>query len=560
VAVAVAAVVGAVVPVSADVAVDLSLPGTHFNPGVRGQAVPAVNITRPSTWVGNPMAMDVSRGSSIRGVYGGLEADISDWRTRNYDARMTTLDYLRYSRDYSADLVITTNVRGLTAPDPSPTAAPGSRVFTDTSIATVTKMAAEWVRYTNRIAQSYHQGDVITDAKDKAVLDSLVWTSNVAPGDVHDLLPAVGERPVPKVTYWEIGNEPRVGLSNSYKVTNSYTFYPPARRSQTDPATHLFDYTERYTSMVTAMKAEDATIKVGPCLQTATAVTEKEILQNVLAAKTPSGAFVPVDFIGYHPYQKMGDETTPAAVTAFLGGIYDAQKVYTDRFRSLVTASGRSANSVELIASEVNVSNWPYNETPTEAQMAHALGSAETVFTFARLGVSAAHYWVFPSNQFDGTEYPVYKAYEGLRDHMGDELLSSVAQGDARIYTTRDSATGQVAIWGLNFSNDADAAVQLDLSGFIPEGYTAKLMTLGARSGRTTLYSGNLAGGMAGGPTNDVDWTTADLAGVDVSDYLMAVPAATIRVLVLDGVTVPEPGVVGVVWMGVGVMGGRRRR
>ena len=35
--------------------------------------------------------------------------------------------------------------------------------------------------------------------------------------------------------------------------------------------------------------------------------------------------------------------------------------------------------------------------------MAHALGSVETVFSFARLGVHASHYWIWPANRNDGT-------------------------------------------------------------------------------------------------------------------------------------------------------------
>src|SRR4051794_16463513 len=90
------------------VPINLSSAGTAFNPGVRGQAIPCINQFRPGATVGNFAALDVARGSSVRGVLGGLEADIHDWRNRNLDARYTTLDYLRYARDYNADLVITT--------------------------------------------------------------------------------------------------------------------------------------------------------------------------------------------------------------------------------------------------------------------------------------------------------------------------------------------------------------------------------------------------------------------------------------------------------------------
>src|SRR5690242_10521637 len=108
---------------------DASTPGTSFSRGVRGQAVPAVTIDRGEYVTGIPKALAVSTGSSLRGVAGGIEAELFNWKTRNNSARAGTLDYLRYSRDYSADLFITTNMRGLVQPDPN---TPGSQMYYDT--------------------------------------------------------------------------------------------------------------------------------------------------------------------------------------------------------------------------------------------------------------------------------------------------------------------------------------------------------------------------------------------------------------------------------------------
>src|SRR4051812_29234617 len=143
-------------------AINLATPGTPFSPGVRGQAVPSINEFRPGAALGTQMSLDVARGSSIRGVAGGLEADFYDWRNRSNDQRATTLEYLEFARDYNSELVITTNIRGLAEPDPT-TESTGDRRFYDTSIPTLTSMAADWVRYTNVIAQTYHQGDTITN-------------------------------------------------------------------------------------------------------------------------------------------------------------------------------------------------------------------------------------------------------------------------------------------------------------------------------------------------------------------------------------------------------------
>src|SRR5688500_16998537 len=110
---------------------DASISGTPFSTGVRGQPIPAVTIDRGEYTIGVPRALEVSRGSSLRGVAGGLEADTFNWKTRNNSPRAGTLDYLRHSRDNNSNLYITANIRGLVEPDPD---SPGRQRFYDTSI------------------------------------------------------------------------------------------------------------------------------------------------------------------------------------------------------------------------------------------------------------------------------------------------------------------------------------------------------------------------------------------------------------------------------------------
>jgi hypothetical protein len=511
--------------------IDVASAGTSFSRGVRGQAIPSINEFRPPATIGTQMSLDVARGSSIRGVAGGLEADFYDWRTRSNDQRSTTLDYLRFSRDYNASLVITANIRGLAEPDPT-TTDPDDRRFYDTSIDTVTTMAADWVRYTNIIAQKYKQGDTIADQHNKSIVDSLVWSTG--PTDTHDTLPTRTEAKLPKVTYWEIGNEPRVSLTSSYNFTNSFTFLTP---DHTPDSTHKYDYRERYASMTAAMKGVDPAIKVGPAMQFLSAVTEQELLNSILA-KQSNGTYLPVDFIGYHPYQKLYDDTTVSGIESRLQSIYSTHASRVANIRSLIAASGRDPNSIELIASETNVSNYTSNGTAYEAEMGHALGTVEEVFSYARLGITASNYWLWPGDPYDYTKQPVYKAYEALRDHMGDTLLNVYSQGDNRLYTTRDSATHEIDLWGLNFSNSASASLQLSLANLSLAGYSAQLMTLRA-GGDTTYFSANLPSYLPGGPSNQVDWHTTSLAGVDLSNYLLTLPAATISVLVLTPIQIP---------------------
>jgi autotransporter-associated beta strand protein len=507
---------------------DASLAGTAFNPGVRGQAVPAVTIDRGDYITGIPKALAVSRGSSLRGVAGGLEADTFNWKNNNNSYRAGTLDYLRYSRDYDADLYITANIRGLVQPDPN---SPGDQRFYDTSIPTLASIAGDWVRYTNRIAQTYRQGQTVTDTRDAAILNSLAWNKSATAGDSFDKLLAPGEAAVPKVKYWEIGNEPRVGLSSSYRVTNSYTFLAPPRLPD---ATHKTDFTQRYAALTSAMLAEDPTIQVGPALQWLSSASEQEILTDLLRRQS-DGTFLPVHFLGYHPYQKLNEQTTPLSQEAFLRTVYDDHASKINGIRNIVSAAGRDPNSIKLVASEHNVSNWSSNDQLPEMTMAHALGNTETVFSFARLGVQAAHYWIWPAHRWDGTEYPMYLASQKLQDHMGDTLLgvSAASADNLHLYTTRDSASGEIAMWGLNFDDDTAITRATPIQHVGGRG-AVTLYTLGALSGATSLASANLSTEMAGGPTHAVDWKTVDLTGQRLDNLSLTFGSATITLLTIQ--------------------------
>lgn len=58
----------------------------------------------------------------------------------------------------------------------------------------------------------------------------------------------------------------------------------------------------------------------------------------------------------------------------------------------MVAEAGRDPEAIEYGATEVNVSDWRSNETMKEAEMAHALGTVETIFSHARLGLAVSHY------------------------------------------------------------------------------------------------------------------------------------------------------------------------
>src|SRR5205814_4013285 len=120
-------------------------------------------------------------------------------------------------------------------------------------------------------------------------------------------------------------------------------------------------------------------------------------------------------------------------------------------------------------------------------------------------------------------------------DHMGDTLLSvSAANTDnLHLYTTRDSGSGEIALWGLNFDNDNNITRTTQMLNVGGRGKIT-LYTLGALSGPTTLFSANLASDMAGGPTHAVDWKTSDLTGTRLVNLPLTFPAATISLLTIE--------------------------
>jgi hypothetical protein len=489
--------------------VDTASAGTYFNRGVHAQALTDVTIDRGEYWVGIPKALEVTRGSAIRGVATGIAAELYDWRTRNGQARPPTLQFLRYSRDFDAQLFLEVNMRGFVQPNPA-----GGFLYYDTNITSLATAAADWVRYVNHIVPTYRQGDSITNSRDAAILSSLTWSSSV-PGDSFDTLLNSTESAVPQVKYWEIGNEPTVGTT-AYNVSNSFTL----------TATN---YYPRYKAITQAMKAENPNVKVGPTIIDGS--REESQLTSIA-----SDLSCPIDFVAYHPYERMGQLTDPAQITRHLGSVWSRQSQFLNGIKQVLSDNGRDPSATEYAATEVNVSYWDTNDSDKEARMAHALGTVETVFTHARLGLIASLYWVWPAHRYDGTEYPSFRAYQNLRDHMGDTLLSTYAFQDIRLYTTRDSRTGELAVWVLNFSNDQDSTVQLKLQN-LPTVQRATLLRLQDVTAKTTLFSSNLASDMLGGPSAHVDWTSTNMTGQNLRDMSLNLPAATISLLVI------QPGV-----------------
>jgi len=481
--------------------------GNTFSPAVRGQC-PYRSISESTI----DDLLDITLGSSGRGLAGGLDADCYDWRDVNSGANwgvrggyFTTLQFMQFTRDYQYIPILTTNMFGGGYKDP----ADGTFICqTDNPDG----LAADWVRYTNIILQNYRQGDEGSlTGEDLRVYNSITdWL-----GRPQLLGPAEGA--IPTVQYWEIGNEPELGAIGTF-LRNHYL----------GPT----DYRDRYKLMSQAMLAVDPTIKIGPCLMNPSDPNGSGQWLDTLAADPA----VPLDFVAYHPYYSglkfnwgyaAGMTIAHREFKAFLSqkvtGIHDLMNQY-----------GRT--NYELMATEWNPMNW---DAPGYQQrsMSMALGLVEGVFSFAEDGVFAAHFWAEPQNKL-----AAFDTYTALTDHMGDDLLINVqAMGldpvntNWRIYVSKhQSNDNRVMIWGLNFNEDEVVELDLDLEPCMSQVDSAILKRYGkpgddASGGDTSLMDSS---GMV--------WEQEDItAGFDARNFRLTLEDAEITLLIVDITPVP---------------------
>lgn len=380
---------------------------------------------------------------------------------------------------------------------------------------------------------------------DQAILNRISW-----PGADYtsDKLLAPGEAPVPKVTYWEIGNE--VNFRSDQGDTGDL-------------------YRARYHDITTAMVAQDPSIKVGPNITGRFQSGEDSAKDYIKALLKPvNNNWEKVDFISYHPYDSVilnANEDHAAAVDALknLRSRQESMRTWTkdqinQNFGNIFFPKYYpTRNSVELLATEWNPST--YDTTYSKRQW-NALGVVDTAMYFAEKGLSAANFWLWAANIYNGAENPQYKAFEALTKYGGDTLISSYQYTNSRLYITRDSETGALTVWGMNFlfGDPGDQPVTLHLSlnnlGIDPGQIT--LMRLADLTGPTTLFSSGTGGQVNFVP--NVGWINTDMTGMNLQNFDFTINPAELQLLVIQ--PVPEPGSVVAIFAGIAMLAFSRRR
>ncbi|MCC7349818.1 MAG: hypothetical protein IT446_04550 [Phycisphaerales bacterium] len=511
-----------------------------FNRAVFGQNIHASPYYSEGYGTAYGKNQELLEGTSERGPAGGMRADSYDWRIRE-DAfgalalpgggtarGESTLDYLRHARDRHSLPIITVNEHGLGHVDGN-----GDVVYDNTSTATLTQMAKDWVFYTNYIVQNYRQGDNYSADPQASeitrVLNSLSWAG---PDYTSNLLLAPGEAAVPKVTYWEIGNE--VNFRADEGDTGDL-------------------YRARYHAITTAMTSIDNTIKVGPNITGRFQSGESSAKDYIKALLKPvSGNWERVDFISYHPYdaQVTTDPENHSAAVSALKNLWSRQNSMRTWTKDQINQNFGSffspkyyptRNSVELLATEWNPSVY---DTVYAKRQWNALGVVDTAMNFAQNGLKAANFWLWPANIYNGNELPMYKAFEALTKYGGDTLVSSYQDPNSRLYITQDSTTGAITVWGMNFlfgeAGDQPITYTLSLNnlGITPGQIT--LMRLADTTGPTTLFSDG--SGTQETWTSNVDWVNTDMTGMNLQSFTFTINPAELQLLVIQPVAVPEPG------------------
>ncbi|MBI4580289.1 MAG: hypothetical protein HY718_11340 [Planctomycetes bacterium] len=470
--------------------VDCSSPGVTFNKGIMGMDA------QPKVLSAQRIADNLAASFNTSMRYGG---DGYNFKTRTAQwtsSTRSTLQALRDARDRNSYVQICLNTRGIGTGNGS------TWVYTDQTAATLAGLAADWVYYCNKLVSNKRQGDALA-TQEQAILDSLNWGSD-------DKLLAPGEPPVPPVVYWEIGNEPEGP-------------YPP-------PALAPDDYAARYSTITQAMRAVDPTIKVGPGVMSADN-------GNAWLDAVFSNAGNRVDFVAYHPYGPLywiTKNNSGGVLNAndLMGGLDSLKQQQTDRRQKVVdrlTANNRPGGT-PLVASEFNPVSWEgtyyYNLSQTVAQ---GLGLAETIFTFAELGFTAAQYWDLPN--YPSTtprEVPGFKVFKMMQAEQPERVIHSCVDGTFRLYATLADSETRLVVWAINVSETDDKPVEIHVAGPVRATAVTEYRLADTR-GDTSLVTRN----DRNDPRDYVDWIVVDRTGqIDPAGFTWTFEDATLTMLV----------------------------
>jgi hypothetical protein len=535
-------------------------------------------------------------GASLRGVAIGTDADTYNWMTLHSTgndqafffnggycnacggpnsgdiAPPTTLEFLEDACLSGATPIVTINCIGTGTSLPHWTNLPPDQVnyiceVTNSSQGYLEQMASNWVIYANLLVPYYCWSNgspvpvpvtnnipaYVSNANYRSFTNILGIISNswVLPADPSLGMPATNLPTLlsstmltntnyfsmPKVKYWEIGNEVDSIAESDDTYTNSPTFTNCTFTNTNFLATN---YDVIYKALRTVMTNVDSTIKIGPGFGGGYSTL------NSIIGPLLSDPSVQLDFSVYHPYPGDLDgywtNSNTAGLEEQLESIRDSQDTYRNAIYDWFVDGQRSIN-VPLLATEWNGDDstglWVTFGQSTWAMLA----DAETQLSLMRgQQTLGADYYFDTGLVTTGSCWP--SLFERFQSNLGNWFLSSSVgdgipstygpPGDGyaydgssespfRVYSTLNSSNNSISVWMLNFSNSASQTVDLHLPGVVTNG---TLFTFGCPTNGPSFY--NL--GSNGGPGAFV-WSNSSLSvsGVNPS-IVMTIPPATVAV------------------------------
>ncbi len=406
----------------------------------------------------------------------------------NFYPVATTLDMLKDASTNGTTLIFTVNCLGDGYDLPAFTNVTGryTNVFTVTnsSVAFLSTLASNWVRYANFLVQNYcwsnnvvvpYGSTPITLSYSDGLLITNLHNSWVAISNLQTIyLPTLQTYPnlatnLPKVIYWEIGNEVETAMPTNFYAASNMDLV-------------LTNYQNLYTNIRAAMLGADPTIKIGPGFGNGYTVGNGA---NTVIGPLFANTNVSMDFIVYHPYPT---DPTPSwtnnsisGLVSNLEGIWDSQDVERNAMYAALATNQRPFN-VPLLATEYSGDAAEIASFSLQTSMWTLLANTETVLALAKgQQTMGAEYWI-------GAD--IYSDWELLftryQSNLGNVFLSC-SDGDGipaiygqpgnlnprpgssesrfRVYSTLNTNNGMISVWMLNLTNLVHRNGQSSFSG-----------------------------------------------------------------------------------------------
>jgi hypothetical protein len=522
--------------------------------------------------------LQAATNASMRGIEPGTFAQGYNWmrltsatigayytngylmnQSANYPP-LTTLDILKNAYTNQAALIFTVNCLGDGYDVPLLTNSgiiyTNQFQVTNSSIAFLSSLASNWVRYANYIVQNYcwsnnlivpymGRGAPSISSNDYYLVMNLQsnWVVGT-PGNyvfLPTLLTNTSFVSLPTVKYWEIGNEVETPMPTPYYAASNANLVV---------TNYLNLYTNIWTAMESAATGTSASIKIGPGFGNGfiNGVGANTNIDPLLANTNVS-----MDFMVYHPYAEASTgywvSNNINGLVTNLEAIWSWQDVERDAMYAALQANQRPFNIPVLATEWSGNGNEPTNLGITTS-MWTLLADTETILAMAKgqqtlggdywFGADFYADWELLFSRFQSNLGNVFLSCsdgDGVTPQFWSEATTNTADGSTaspfRVYSTINTNNGTISVWMLNLQNTSNQTVDLHLPGTASSGTLFTLISTNSSANPANLtnlgYYTNITGPQFYGGTNFA-WTNSSIPIAGSNAIVMTNPPATVSV------------------------------